>query len=84
MGGIEDYPSPHSETGRQGSITTLNSMPGSVIADHVTTPSSEGSKGIHISVKRGKPPRNADNQIFCVHPECAKENITFRRPCEWK
>ncbi|ERF73909.1 hypothetical protein EPUS_05921 [Endocarpon pusillum Z07020] len=83
MGGTDDYPSPHSEGGRQPSITTPASMPGSVNADHITTPSSDGGKGLNISIKRGDPPRNAHNQIYCAHPECAKEALIFRRPCEW-
>jgi hypothetical protein len=84
MGGIDSYPSPHSEGGRQASITTTTSMPESVVADHLTTPSTDGSKGLHISIKRGEPPRNEANQIYCSHPKCAKEVPIFRRPCEWK
>jgi hypothetical protein len=85
MGGTEVYPiSPPSERGRQGSITTPVSQPGSVVADHVETPSTDGNKGLQISVKRGEPPRYNDGRIYCAHPECAKDVPTFRRPCEWK
>jgi hypothetical protein len=84
MGGTEDYPSPHSDRGRQNSIATSTSMPESVAADHPTTPSSAGSKSLHISIKRGEPPRNDTNEIHCTHSECAGKVVTFRRPCEWK
>jgi hypothetical protein len=84
MGGTEDYPSPHSDRGRQNSIATSTSMPESVAADHATTPSSAGSKGLQISIKRGEPPRNEMNEIYCTHLECAGKVVTFRRPCEWK
>jgi hypothetical protein len=84
MGDIESYPSPHSEGGRQASITTPISMPESVITDHLTTPSIDANKGLHISINRGEPPRNKGNQIYCSHPKCAKEVPIFRRPCEWK
>ena len=83
MGSTDVYPmSPQSERGRQGSITTPTSQAGSLVAD--TTPSTEGSKGLQISVKRGDPPRNDEGKIYCAHPDCAKDVLNFRRPCEWK
>lgn len=84
MGGIDDYPSPHSERGRRASITTPTSMPGSLVTDHVTPSSMEGSNALQISIRRGEPPRNASNQVYCAHSECAKDPPNFRRPCEWK
>jgi hypothetical protein len=84
MGDIDSYPSPHSEGGRQASITTPISMPESVVVDHFTTPNIDRNKGLHISINRGEPPRNEGNQIYCSHPKCAKEVHVFRRPCEWK
>ena len=29
------------------------------------------------------PPRNANDEIFCDHPECAGKRETFNRACEW-
>lgn len=85
MGGLDNYPpSPQSDQGRQPSITTPTSLPGSVNVDHITTPGSDGSKGVQMSVKRGDPPRNAEKQIYCNHSECAGDPPTFRRPSDWK
>lgn len=84
MGGFRDYPSPHSERGRQASVTTPTSMPESGVVGHATTPSPDEDKCSRISLKRGDPPRDARNQIFCAHPECAKDPPIFHRPCEWK
>lgn len=85
MGGIEAYPiSPPSERERRASITTPVSQSESVANDHIETPTTEGSRGPQISVKRGEPPRNVDGKIYCPHLECAQDVPTFRRPCEWK
>ncbi|KAF7513369.1 hypothetical protein GJ744_009790 [Endocarpon pusillum] len=83
IGGTDDYPSPYNEGGRQPSIITITSISGSINTDHITTPSSDGGQGLNISIKRGEPPRNDHNQIYCAHPECAREGLIFRRSCEW-
>ncbi|WEW56658.1 hypothetical protein PRK78_002106 [Emydomyces testavorans] len=50
--------------------------------------SGSGLKGTlsrpRLAVKRARdPPRNAEGQIYCDHPECRDNTPVFRRPCEW-
>ena len=89
MGGIDHYPSPHSGRGtRRHSIATIASPDESIARSpgmgNQTSPSSEGSGRAKISIKRGEPPRNEQEQIYCNHPDCMVDPPVFRRPCEWK
>jgi hypothetical protein len=84
MGSSDMYPSPLSEAGRQPPISSPALPPEPVVAEQDTAASSDGGRGPRGPIQRGDPPRNALNEIYCDHPECATTTQTFLRRCEWR
>ena len=79
------YPSPHSEgTGRAPSLSVAPMDQISPQMAHEGSPS-DYSPTMHTrrdSLNR-EPPRNQMGQIYCDHNECASNQPTFSRKCEW-
>ncbi|KAJ5729024.1 uncharacterized protein N7483_003532 [Penicillium malachiteum] len=89
MGDGSDYPSPRSEaTHGLATASVLASTAESLSS--IARMNDQGPIGFmegtrpRLSVRRARdPPKNAENQIFCDHPDCETAPPTFRRPCEW-
>ena len=84
--GIPQEMNQQQERQRSASLTTNPSPLQTNLASPVehSTPTSEGSSRQRVSVRRlQEPPKNDQDEIYCDHPECAKDPPTFRRPCEW-
>lgn len=75
-----DYPSPESESepykhAHQADLVMNASLPKKL----------NGVARPKVAMRRTQePPRNAEGQIYCDHPECRDNVPIFRRPCEWK
>ncbi|KAJ5682471.1 hypothetical protein N7462_005636 [Penicillium macrosclerotiorum] len=88
MGDGSDYPSPRSEAPHGVAASVLASATESLSSiarmnEQPTLAFLEGARP-RLSVRRARdPPKNADNQIYCDHPDCQAAPPTFRRPCEW-
>ena len=91
------YPSPHSEASETAPSLIPVSLPETAAASPrqrhmvgprpgVSSPSLSrtiGSASRRESAGPTEPPRNAQGQIYCDHPECASKPPTFSRKCEW-
>ena len=82
------YPSPqHSEASEAPSSLVRVSM-----AEKTASPQAQAGPSPSLgrssasrrpSAGQADPPRNAQGQIYCDHPECASNQPTFARKCEW-
>ena len=76
------YPSPHSEASEAPSLRSV-SMPETASPQLPQAGPRVSAASRRTSVGHAEPPRNAQDQIYCDHPECAHKPPTFSRKCEW-
>ena len=87
MHSSQSYPSPqHSEASEAASLGPVSMPPEGTPQPQLggigSSPSLSRSSRRPSSTNT-EPPRNAQGQIYCNHPECAAKPPTFSRKCEW-